>query len=170
MQSPAVSNPPARLRYDRFSRVLHWSIAGLVLVQFVTGITWGFYERGSDPRFYLFRTHLAAGYVILALAIARVLWRFVRPPMPLPQGMGRATQRIAHVAHWFLYVAILVQPAIGILVTTAFGKSLGRVPNQIHITLAYVIAAVVALHVSAAIWHHFVRRDGLILRMLPRAD
>jgi cytochrome b561 len=153
--------------YDGFSKLLHWSIAVLVLVQFATGWTWGNFERGTDPRFYLFRTHLISGYAILALALIRVLWRSVHGFRALPDGMSPPTALIARGTHLLLYGAILVQPIIGIVVTTAFGKSLGRLPNTVHITLAYVIFGLVVLHILGALWHHFVRRDGLLHRMLP---
>jgi cytochrome b561 len=153
--------------YDGFSKLLHWSVAALVLVQFATGWTWGYFERGTDPRFYLFRAHLISGYAILALALVRVLWRSVHGFRALPDGMSPPTALLARATHVLLYAAILVQPIIGIVVTTAFGKSLGRLPNTAHITLAYVIFGLVALHILGALWHHFVRGDGLLFRMLP---
>lgn len=167
MTTNQVSPAAGIAHYDRVSRALHWSIALLVLVQFATGWSWGYFERGSDPRFYLFRTHLASGYVILALAAVRVLWRLARPSLPLPAGTNRATAIAARATHGLLYLLILVQPIIGAIVTTAYGKSLGRWINEVHVTLAYVIAGIVALHIAAALWHQILRRDGLIYRMLP---
>jgi cytochrome b561 len=165
--SPPAAEDAATPAYDRFSRLLHWAVAVFVLVQFATGWTWGYFERGSEPRFYLFRTHLFSGYVILVLAVVRVMWRSVSGFPALPAGMGPATALVARATHLLLYTAILVQPLVGIVVTTAYGKTLGRVPNQIHITLAYVIFGLVMLHVAGALWHHFVRRDTVLSRMLP---
>ncbi|MCK0206676.1 cytochrome b [Starkeya koreensis] len=152
-------------RYDRIARLLHWSVAALVLVQFATGWSWGFFERGSPPRFYLFRVHLFAGYAVLALAVLRIGWRLTHAAPPLPEGMGRLTAIAAHATHGLLYLAILVQPILGAVTTTALGKSLGT--GKVHVALAYVIAGIVVLHVAAALWHQFVRRDGLMARMLP---
>ncbi|WP_428032043.1 cytochrome b [Ancylobacter sp.] len=154
------------LSYDRLSRTLHWLVAALVLVQFATGWSWGYFQRGSDPRFYLFNLHLYSGYVILALAVLRIFWRLTHPVPPLPAGMGRLTRIAAHATHGLLYLLILIQPILGAVTITAFGKSLGWT-GKVHVALAYVIAAIVVLHVAAALWHHFIRRDGLILRMLP---
>lgn len=151
--------------YDRVARVLHWTVAALILVQFTTGWSWGYFERGSDPRFYLFRLHLFAGYAVLGLVIVRILWRLTHRAPPLPADMPRGQQILAHATHGVLYLAILIQPILGAVTTTAFGKSLGT--GRIHVLLAYGIAALVTLHVGAALWHHFVRRDELILRMLP---
>ena len=154
-------------RYDRIAITLHWLVATLVLVQFATGWSWGWFERGSPPRFYLFRMHLFAGYAILALAIIRIGWRVRHRAPPSPGDMPRWMQIASHATHGLLYLAILVQPILGAITTTAYGKSIGTGP--IHVALAYVIAGIVALHVTAALWHHFIRRDGLILRMMPRA-
>ncbi|MBS9476035.1 cytochrome b [Ancylobacter radicis] len=151
--------------YDRVARTLHWTMAALILVQFATGWGWGYFERGTDPRFYLFRTHLIAGYAVLALALLRIGWRLTHRAPPLPVGMPRWQHMAAHATHGLLYLAILIQPVLGALTTTAYGKSLGT--GRIHVALAYVIAGLVLVHVGAALWHHFLRRDGLLLRMLP---
>ena len=154
--------------YDRVSVWLHWLVAALVALQFATGWLWGIFERGSEPRLYLFRTHLVVGTAILSLALVRIGWRLTHPSPPLPQDMSRLTVILAKATHGLLYVIIIVQPALGLLTVTAFGKSLGRWPRDFHMALVNVIVAIVALHVAAALWHHFVRRDGLILRMMPR--
>jgi cytochrome b561 len=153
--------------YDRVSIWLHWLVATAVITQFATGWVWGIYERGSDPRMVLFRIHIVVGSIILALALVRVVWRLTHKAPPLPQGMSRATQIASKATHGLLYLAILVQPALGLLAITAFGKSLGRWPRDFHMVLVNVIAAIIVLHVAAAIWHQFIRRDGLIRRMLP---
>ena len=153
--------------YDRVSIWLHWLVAGMVLIQFATGWFWGVFERGSEPRLYLFRTHLVVGTGILALAVIRVGWRLTHKAPALPAGTSRPMAIAARATHGLLYLAILVQPALGLLTVTAFGKSLGRWPREAHMALVNVIAAIVLLHVAAAIWHHFFKRDGLLLRMLP---
>lgn len=156
--------PPA---YDRIAIILHWSVALLILVQYTTGWTWGNFERGSEPRFYLFRTHIYTGYAILGLALARIAWRLTHRAPPLPPGMARLTALAAGATHGLLYLAILVMPLLGLLASTAFGKSLGRWPGATHVALSYVVVGIIALHAGAALWHQFIRRDGLLLRMWP---
>lgn len=153
-------------RYDRVARALHWLVVALVLVQFATGWSWGFFERGSEPRFYLFRTHLFSGYAVLALAVLRILWRLTHAAPPMPAGMSRLTVITAKSTHGLLYLAILIQPLLGILTISAYGKSLGW-PGPVHVALAFLIAGIVALHVAAALWHQLIRRDDLLFRMLP---
>lgn len=154
-------------RYDAVAIWLHWLVALLVLVQFATGWVWGFFERGSEPRFYLFRTHITLGSAILALAVARIGWRLTHPAPPLPEGMSRLQRIAAHAGHGLLYLAILVQPALGLLAISAFGKMLGRWPRDAHNLGAKLILAIVILHVAAVVWHQFIRKDGLLARMLP---
>jgi len=154
-------------RYDRVAVWLHWLMAAMVAAQFATGWGWSAYERGSEPRFYLFRVHIYVGSAILALALARLAWRLTHPAPPLPAGMGRLTILASKATHGLLYAAILVQPALGLLTITSFGKSLGRWPREMHMQLVNVIFALVALHVAAALWHHFIRKDGLLGRMSP---
>jgi len=161
---PLPSDTPS---YDRVSVTLHWLVAALVVVQFATGWVWGIFERGSDPRFVLFRIHLVAGTAVLVLAVLRIGWRLTHRAPPLPQGTSRPITLAAKATHGLLYLAILVQPALGLLTVTAFGKSLGRWPRDAHMMLVNVIAAIIVLHVAAAIWHQFILRDGLLRRMLP---
>ncbi|WP_191062356.1 cytochrome b [Geminicoccus harenae] len=154
-------------RYDRIAMTLHWVIAALVLLQFATGWSWGMFERGSDGRFFLFRTHLVSGWAILVLAIARLAYRLSVPQPPLPDGMSRLQRSAAHASHGLLYLAILVQPLLGIVTVSAFGKTLGGWPGAVHVALAWIITAIVLVHVLAALWHQFGRRDRLLERMLP---
>ena len=156
-------------RYDRIAMTLHWTIALLVLLQFTSGWSWGWFERGSTGRFILFRTHLVAGWAILALAIMRVIYRFFAKQPALPAGMPRLQRAAAHASHGLLYLAILVQPLLGIVTVSAFGKTLGGWPGASHVALAWLIAGLVILHAGAALWHQFARRDHLLARMLPRS-
>jgi cytochrome b561 len=155
-------------RYDKVAIWLHWLVAAMVLAQFATGWLWGFFERGSEPRFYLFRTHIVIGTVILGAAILRTGWRLTHSAPPLPAEMRPVQMVLARLTHGLLYLAILVQPMLGLLTITAFGKSIGRWPRDLHLFLSDIIALFVAVHVAAALWHHYLRKDGLLLRMVPR--
>lgn len=154
-------------RYDGVAIWLHWLVALLVLAQFLSGWNWGWVERGSEPRFYLFRTHIVLGSAILALALLRIFWRLTHRPPPLPAGMSGPKALAARATHGLLYAAILLQPLLGLLAITAFGKSLGRWPRDFHNLGAKLIFAALMLHVGAVVWHQLIRRDGLLARMLP---
>jgi cytochrome b561 len=153
--------------YDRFARWLHWLVVILVVVQFATGWGWGNFTKGSTPRFILFQIHLYSGYAILAAALVRLVWRATHPVPPMPDTVGRLQALAARAVHWLLYGCIILQPVLGILTITAFGKSLGTWPRIAHVQMQWVILALVGLHVAAALWHQFVKRDHLLERMLP---
>src|SRR5205807_4001804 len=94
------------------------------------------------------------------------------------------SRRVSHPAHLLIYALMLVTPLVGIvafvwharvfdfgLFTIDFGvKSNGPVYHQaedIHLWLTYALLALVAGHAIAALWHHFISRDSVLLRMLP---
>lgn len=165
--SDRTSDRGPKRTYDRVSIWIHWTTAALIAGLFASGWLWDLYERGSTGRMYLFRAHIAMGSTVLALALLRVGWRLTHAAPPLPEGMSRPVAIAARATHGLLYLAILVQPALGLVAISAFGKTLGRWPRELHASLTWVILAIIVLHVAAALWHQFIRRDGLLARMLP---
>ncbi|MCK0198096.1 cytochrome b [Ancylobacter sp. 6x-1] len=153
-------------RYGTVARLIHWAVVVLILVQFASAWSWGNFERGSTGRFLLFTTHLYSGYAILALAVLRIVWRLTHAAPHMPP-MAKPMRIAAHATHGLLYLAILIQPIIGIVIITAFGKSLRPWPNLAHEVIGYALLVLAAVHVGAALWHQFVLRDRLIERMLP---
>jgi cytochrome b561 len=139
----------------------------------------------SMTRLKLFNWHKWAGVTILALSAARLLWRLThRPPADPPMPAWQA--RSAHAAHWALYALFFAVPLAGWAYSSAAGFPIvlfGMLPlpdfvapdrafseaiKPLHGTLAWSLAAVVVVHVGAALKHQFVDRDGLLLRMMPR--
>ena len=175
------THPPTR--YSLPAIALHWLLALLILGSL--GI--GFYMTGlsmSPTRLKLYNWHKWAGVTILALSAARLLWRLTHQPPadpPMPAWQAQA----AHAAHWALYVLFFAVPLVGWAYSSAAGfpivwfgvlplpdfvspdKALAEAIKPWHGRLAYLLAFVVLLHVAAALKHHFVDRDGLLLRMLP---
>ena len=170
-------------RYGAVAQGLHWLIALLVVVQF--GLAW---YAGSLPRgplmIELFGWHKSLGVLVLALAILRVAWRIFDRPPPLPASMQRWEQVGAHASHGMLYLLLFVQPLSGMVMSwttkrplVVFGATLPNPlgPNEAlhdaanfaHEWISYALLAVVALHVSAALRHHWWRRDEVLVRMVP---
>ncbi|MEO6896251.1 MAG: cytochrome b [Caldimonas sp.] len=175
-----------RVAYDRVAVSLHWILAALIAASFFVGL----YMVGlhfSPLRFRLFNWHKWAGMAVLALSIARLAWRAAGHPAPaLPPGVPGwqlAASRATHVA---FYVLFLVVPLLGWLYTSAAGvsvvwlgwlslpdlvpvdKSLAdAVFKPLHSLASYFLAALVVLHVAAALKHQFVDRDHLLVRMWP---
>ena len=171
-------------RYGAVSQALHWLIVLLVAVQF----TLGFMAHNlpiSLERLVLLTRHKAFGMTILMLMVLRLLWRLYSPPPPLPVGMGALQKRLAHMSHVLLYILLLTMPVVGWLTSSAsnltvswfglfpFPNLVGPDPDlakslkALHMAMAWVLLALITVHVSAAIWHQTARKDGVLLRMLP---
>lgn len=170
-------------RYSRTAIVLHWLLALLIVGNFTLG--WYMHDLPfSMARLKLFNWHKWAGVTILALSAARLLWRLThRPPADLP--MPTWQQRAAHAAHGALYILFFAVPLSGWAYSSAAGfpivlfgvlplpdfvaadRAFSETIKPLHGALAFTLATVVLLHIGAALKHHFVDRDGLLLRMLP---
>ncbi|MBE0547178.1 MAG: cytochrome b [Rubrivivax sp.] len=173
----------AQARYHLGSIVLHWLLALLILGSLAVGL----YMTGlpfSPARLKLYNWHKWAGVTILVLSAVRLLWRLThRPPPAAP--MPAWQRRAAHGAHAVLYALFFAVPLAGWAYSSAAGfpvvlfgvlplpdfvspdRALSETLKTVHHGLAYALAAVVALHVAAALKHHFIDRDGLLLRMMP---
>lgn len=137
-------------------------------------------------RAVLLSVHQWSGASVLALGLARLLvrWRLGRLPPSMAPHWSNGLATAVHVA---LYAALLAVPLLGWASVTAAGKvppwglalpaawiaedeDLAEQLLSAHQSAAYAAAAVIALHVLAAMWHHFVRRDGVLRAMrLQRA-
>lgn len=173
------------MRYNRTARLLHWGTALTVLLIIVLGvwITWAPPEDEAR-KLRLYNIHESLGITILLVTIARLFWRGRHPPPPIHPPLPHLLQRAATASHRTLYALLLTQPVFGLLATNAWGFPLtayGLIPvpspigkneawapllSTVHNSLGLGLAALVALHASAALWHHSVRRDDTLRRML----
>lgn len=168
--------------YGGTVRILHWSVAVLVIGAFFLGISMDDLPRGA-ARDLGREVHYSLGVLVLGLGVLRVLWRAGHPPpAPLP-GAGVWQHRLAHLAHLGLMAVTLAVPLSGLLDRWARGRPVqvfggiplpapfpvpgGRVWGEVHETLAWTLAALVAAHLLAVAWHVLVLRDGTLRRMWP---
>lgn len=180
----SLRNTPAR--YGIVSQTLHWLIVILVLLQFLLG----FKAHGlpvSLERLMLLARHKSIGITIFALMILRLAWRLYSPPPRLPSGTRPVLAIAAHLSHGLFYALLLMMPLVGWLLSSASNLTvswfgLASLPNLVtpnqrlahwllltHESMAWLLLALVVGHIGAALWHHFVVRDGVLLRMLPFA-
>jgi cytochrome b561 len=164
-------------RYDRPSIVLHWLTAVLVTVQWLIGRTTGLMARGP-LRVDIWSVHVLLGVGITGVFVARIAWRW-RRGRRLP-GVGTPVERAAaKVVHVGLYVVLGIVLALGFANTIVHGFPLFNIlvvpgkqdmatilsVNAWHGLAANVFAALVLLHTLAALFHHYVQRDGVLRRM-----
>jgi cytochrome b561 len=177
-----TSQSPREPAYDGVARFLHWLIAALIVAQFVLGWTMPHVRRDTQP-VNLIAWHLGVGSTLLAVMLIRVIWRAThRPPphslSPVLHGLSRAT-------HFFLYVVLIGVPLLGwanasargwhvkllgllpLPALSAAGSHFGRASGGLHTRLAWVLFALICLHVTAALFHRFVLKDKVLQRMLP---
>jgi len=174
--------------YGPIAVLFHWTIALLFIAQLALGYLMSGDDVDPALQFNLFQYHKSIGFVVLALAIPRVIWSVLsRKPHP-PAGTGRVAHisgRLAHAALLFLTVAV---PLAGWAIAStsplqipSYVFDLVVIPGlpleisdasealwtDVHETLAYLAAAIVLLHVAAALWHHLIRGDSTLRRILP---
>ncbi|MGY6710099.1 MAG: cytochrome b [Rhizobiaceae bacterium] len=165
--------------YGAVPVTIHWLTALLILMAIITG----FRAAGSiDPaaKAALLRVHIPAAIIILLLTIGRIVWWFFLDKKPLPvQGSPAWQERLARAVHVLFYVVILGMAAsgIGMMVLSGagpavFGGTGAELPNFMqyppripHGLGANLLIALLIAHVGAALYHHFIRRDGLLWRM-----
>jgi cytochrome b561 len=185
MAHPSASpSSPAAWRYGRPAIFLHWALA--LLIVFMTSLGWYMMtvedEPGGERWFDL---HKSVGLIVGALVLARVLWRLFHKPAPLPAGTPRWQVALSHATHWGLYLLMIAIPTTGLLGASYsraglafFGTALPRWVTparatahqlfELHETLVWVLVALVALHVAAALKHLLVDRDEVFGRMWGR--
>ena len=173
-----------RSDWGMVSMLLHWLIVLLVLAAVVLAQVMDELPR-SVARLQVYAVHKSIGITVLALMLVRLAWRFAGPrPLSLP-GTARWQAAVAELTHWALYAALIAMPLSGWLYNSAsnfplqwFGlfnlppisgrsAELKDFAHDLHENLYLVIVVLVALHAGAAFWHHFVRRDATLDRMLP---
>jgi cytochrome b561 len=170
-------------RYSGPAILLHWLMSVLIVCNFVLGLYMSDLAM-SMTRLKLFNYHKWAGATILLLAALRLLWRLThRPPADVPAPKWQHVA--AHVTHWGLYALFFAVPLVGWAYSSAAGfpivlfgvlplpdfvphdRALAEAIKPWHGDLAWVLFALVALHVAAVGKHMIIDRDGLIRRMLP---
>lgn len=171
-------------RYGLMARLLHWSLALLLIALFALG--WWATELSYYDRLYRIvpNLHRSLGVLAAVLIVIRLAWTlYDRRPRPVP-GSPRWQSVVAHATHGVLYLLMLALPISGYLISTADGRSVdvfglfelpallapssGREDwaGQVHYWLAFGGAYLVLLHVAAALKHQFIDRDGTLRRMI----
>lgn len=172
------------LKYTGTARALHWLAALLIFCGFGLGLFMTGLEFSPD-KFRYYAWHKWIGITVFLLAATRLAWRAAHPPPPLPPAMPAWQVRASHVSHALLYGLMLAIPLSGWIYSSSTGVSvvyLGLLPLPdlipkdretakilllLHKTLNYTLAAVVTVHVVAALKHQFHDRDDFLARMLP---
>lgn len=171
--------------YDSASRLLHWLSAVLIVSVFAAALIQEEMPRG-DARTLVLALHIFVGSGFLVLVILRGGWALLRPkPVEIPMpGWMSASSRIVHAS---LYALMLAVPLAGIWLYGVRGRpsallnvtmpslfqkndAMRGIAGEIHELLAYALIAFALLHIGAALYHHFILKDGILERMRGARD
>ncbi len=170
-------------RYSATSRRLHWLMAALVVLAYVLINSRGWFEKGSALRLSVVQGHFWVGIAVFALVLPRLLARLAGPTPAIVPPLNPLTHAASKITHVALYAFLLLQPAMGMLVVFLerggiplgglmlpspfeMNQHLAHRIEDLHITVGTAFYYVIALHIVAVLWHHFVRRDNVLKRML----
>lgn len=174
------------MQYSSAAKWLHWLTAIAVVFLFASGL-WmvgldyyhKWYQRAPN-------LHMSIGVLLALLTMVRLIYRSIYP-YPRPVGATFGLRLVAKVVHVSLYLFLFVLFITGYFVVTAKGENLSvfgffELPaliqsednlqdkvGNIHEWVAFMLIGLASVHGCAALWHHFVRRDNTLLRMVYKA-
>ena len=165
--------------------LLHWLTFVLVAISYALMELKSFAPRGSDLRLNMAALHYLLGLLVFMLVLARLILRMTATIPPIEPAVSAIQAAIAKTMHWFLYAFLIAMPVLGWLALSAKGRpvhlfffdlpfpidtddALARQLKQWHEFIANAGYFAIGLHATFALFHHYVRRDTTLKRMLPR--
>ncbi|MDU8429123.1 cytochrome b [Pseudomonas syringae pv. actinidifoliorum] len=176
---------PTSQRYTAKARWLHWTMAALIVLAYTLILSRTQFGKGSEYRTLVVQSHFWVGIVVLALAFFRVAERRRQRPPGITPPLEGVLRAAATLSHYALYAFLFAQPLLGLL-TVMVEKGALPIPltdlqipwplptsdhtaeyfEDLHKLLGKIFYYVIGLHVVAALWHHSVRKDNTLKRML----
>lgn len=176
MQPKSVSVKP----YPPLLRALHWIVALCVLATWPLGMLIKFIADPFKLTFYML--HESIGFIILWLMLVRVGVRLTSvEPTTAETPLFSILPKAVHI---MLYIMLIIMPVSGFLATNAHGfplswfgivsvwSPIGKLPaiapilSSVHTWSAWILLALFALHIAGALFHHLMKRDGTLNKML----
>lgn len=180
-------------RYGTVAMTLHWVSAALILALLALGWIMTDLPPGSSQQFKLFQLHKSLGVTVFALTVIRLGWRIRHGVPALPSQMPEWERKAALLGHLGLYVLAFGLPLTGWAVVSAspfniptflYGviplphiwflaeapdkKALSHLLGEVHELAGLGLVGLLVVHAGAALRHHFVLKDDILRRMLPR--
>lgn len=169
--------------YGLTSRLLHWVMALVVIGMYPLGLyidSLSYYDEAyrTVPHW-----HKSIGMILLGLLLMRIIWRMLNKS-PTPVEQPRLLQLATSTAHSILYLLMLAALVSGYLISTADGRPIGvfnwfeipalpalvenqeDIAGELHYWITTSLIGLAAVHVLAALKHHFINKDKTLTRML----
>lgn len=171
-------------KFGSLTKFLHWSLLILFVVQYYLVYRREYFPKDTQEKLQYLLLHKSLGVCVLILAFIMLLWRNAGTRPAMPTNMTEREKSAAKYMHVALYVAMFIMPISGILMSIfagyavsffgmfnlpmLFGKSeaLGNVFYQTHVWSSYAIIGLVSAHALAAFYHHFIKQDDVLKRMI----
>jgi cytochrome b561 len=171
--------------YTAPARALHWITAALVLTMIPIGLIMANFSLGPTGD-VLYDIHRSIGAVLIPIVLLRLAYRLANPPPPLPDDIPAVQRLAANLTHWALYILLIVQAFIGWIAISAYRAPINvfwlfELPPiwpvdqpysekmfAVHRLIGIGLALLICVHVGAALYHHFIRKDDVLLRMVGR--
>ncbi|WP_244816437.1 cytochrome b [Caballeronia sp. Lep1P3] len=168
--------------YDRLSIALHWLTVVLVLTQFALAQTWGFAPKPT--RHLMIVAHMSFGMILAAVIVVRIVWR-LSPGHQAPVETAGWAELAAKGVHYLLYGLLVAEAVLGFILRWSgnesmsffglaigapfppFSKAAHHTVGEAHDLVGWTIIVLAACHAAAALFHHFVIRDAVLMRMMP---
>jgi cytochrome b561 len=170
--------------YGVVAKGLHWVMGLLIIGLLAIGLLLESFE--NTPTFMtLINLHKEFGIIVLTLAVLRLGWKVLDVSPSLPAHMGCVAKMMAKIGHFGLYVLMFAMPISGWMTSSAAGypvsmfglfelpmltakdKDFAHDMGELHETFAWVLMGLLAVHILAALVHHFYYKDDILRRMLP---
>jgi len=177
-------------QYGTVAKWFHWITVGLIAIALPTGFVLEHITDANDgaTKMGFYAIHESAGLTILICAIARLAWRAMNPPPAYPDHLPPLMRAAAAGTHHALYALLILQPLLGFFATNAWGfplqgqtaylgfidlpkfmdtwEGLAKVLGTLHTIGGYLFLVLLIAHIGAAVFHHAIRRDGTLMRIL----
>jgi cytochrome b561 len=169
--------------YTITARILHWVTALVILLMIPLGAIIG-NDWGGPLQDWCYALHESLGTLLIPVMIGRLVYRLANPPLPLPGDIPALQQFAAHATHVGLYALLLAQPLVGWIAKSAYGapivvlglftlppiapenRPLSDQLFLVHGAMGFTITGLVAAHIGAALYHHLIRKDRVLMRVI----
>lgn len=168
--------------YTTRAKVLHWTIAVLVLLLLLGGQTYA--GMADAEKKDILQVHSFIGLTILALALYRLYWRRGHTPPAAPESLNPTLKTLSRLSHYSMYGVLILLPFTGMFAASAspnevmplglfnLTQLLGgpneaafELRHEVHQLTGWLLGLLIAIHFSAAMLHLTVFKDGVFQRM-----
>lgn len=169
--------------FGNITKLLHWLILALIVAQFY--LIWVSIPINPPEKAYYMMLHKSLGITTLLFGLLFIIWHIVNTkPLP-PKNQPHWQHITAKIVHHLLFILLIIMPIVGYLLVCANGRIVNffgwfNLPSLIpkneylrdlmfsmHQKMGYLILILVGIHFLAALYHHFIVKDKILVRMLP---